>query len=140
MVVMNPNRGGEQHTESGDVSAESDGFDRLQEMSIETSAGVESNTGQQKTPSVAQALNDASAVALPQTAIQTDDSSVSPVQQSTALPQDKAHIDKEWVERAKSVISMNQNDPYKQKTEVSKIKADYIQKRFNKVIKTEDVV
>ncbi|HCM51789.1 TPA: hypothetical protein DIS56_01495 [Candidatus Saccharibacteria bacterium] len=49
-------------------------------------------------------------------------------------------IEKEWVEKAKQIIAKTRNDPYSQKTEVSKIKADYIQKRFNKPIKTDDTV
>jgi len=47
-------------------------------------------------------------------------------------------IEKEWVERAKHVISQTVNDPHKQKHEVSKMKAAYIQKRFNKTVKTDE--
>jgi len=47
-------------------------------------------------------------------------------------------IEKEWVERAKSIINKTGDDPHRQKYEVSKIKAAYIQKRFNKVIKTDE--
>lgn len=48
-------------------------------------------------------------------------------------------IEKEWVQRAKSIVAHTQDDPYKQKDEMSKIKADYIKKRFNKTIPTDDV-
>jgi hypothetical protein len=68
-----------------------------------------------------------------------------PVQDQTTskftagLPaQDADLIEKEWVERAKSLVSQTQDDPYKQKNEMSKIKADYIKKRFNKTIPVED--
>ncbi|PJE65447.1 hypothetical protein COU91_01570 [Candidatus Saccharibacteria bacterium CG10_big_fil_rev_8_21_14_0_10_47_8] len=47
-------------------------------------------------------------------------------------------IEKEWVQRAKHIVSSTQDDPYKQKSEISKAKADYIQKRFNKTIKVDD--
>lgn len=47
-------------------------------------------------------------------------------------------IEKEWVERAKHIVATTQDDPYKQKHEISKAKADYIQKRFNKTIKVDD--
>jgi hypothetical protein len=47
-------------------------------------------------------------------------------------------IEKEWVQRAKSIVAQTQDDPYKQKNEMSKIKADYIKKRFNKSIPLED--
>jgi hypothetical protein len=51
--------------------------------------------------------------------------------------QDADLIEKQWVERAKSLVSQTQDDPYKQ-NEMSKIKADYIKKRFNKTIPVED--
>jgi hypothetical protein len=47
-------------------------------------------------------------------------------------------IEKEWVERAKIIVARTQDDPYKQKNEMSKMKADYIKKRFNKTIPLED--
>jgi hypothetical protein len=52
--------------------------------------------------------------------------------------QDTDLIEKEWVERAKNIVAQTQDDPYKQKNEMSKIKADYIKKRFNKTIPAED--
>jgi hypothetical protein len=56
-----------------------------------------------------------------------------------ALPaKDADLIEKEWVERAKSIISKTADDPHRQKSEVSKMKAAYIRKRFNKVIKTDE--
>jgi hypothetical protein len=47
-------------------------------------------------------------------------------------------IEKEWVLRAKNIVAQTQDDPYKQKNEMSRIKADYIKKRFNKTIPLED--
>jgi len=52
--------------------------------------------------------------------------------------QESDHIEPEWVDKAKAVISQTRDDPYMQKHEMSKIKADYIQKRFNKQIKTDE--
>lgn len=65
---------------------------------------------------------------------------VGPLSPATAdLKADDADlIEKEWVERAKSVVSQTHDDPHRQKSEVSKVKADYIQKRFNKIIKTDE--
>jgi hypothetical protein len=66
-----------------------------------------------------------------------DQTSSSPI--SASLPaQDADLIEKEWVVRAKSIVAQTQDDPYKQKNEMSKIKADYIKKRFNKTIPVED--
>jgi hypothetical protein len=70
-----------------------------------------------------------------------------PPQDDTARPssfdphqqaKESDRIEPEWVDKAKAVISQTHNDPYTQKHEMSKIKADYIQKRFNKQIKTDE--
>ena len=52
--------------------------------------------------------------------------------------QDSDHIEQEWVDKAKAVISQTRDDPYNQKNEMSKIKAEYIRKRFGKTIKTDE--
>ena len=62
----------------------------------------------------------------------------SPTSQLTA--DDVDLIEKEWVQRAKAIVAETQEDPYRQKKEMSKVKADYIHKRFKKVIKTDDAV
>jgi hypothetical protein len=45
---------------------------------------------------------------------------------------DGNNIEKEWVDALKLVEARTKNDPYIQKEEVSRIKADYQLKRFNK--------
>ena len=47
-------------------------------------------------------------------------------------------IEKEWIVKAKDIVAKTQDDPYHQKKEISKVKAEYIQKRFNKTLKTDD--
>lgn len=47
-------------------------------------------------------------------------------------------IEKQWIDRAKTVAAKTRDDPHLQKSEMSKVKADYIQKRFHKTIKTDD--
>ena len=44
-------------------------------------------------------------------------------------------IEKEWVEKAKKIVASTKNDPYRQEQEVSKLQADYLQKRYGKEIK-----
>jgi len=41
-------------------------------------------------------------------------------------------IEKEWVEKAKQLVDKTKNDPYNQNKEISKFKANYIKKRYNK--------
>lgn len=47
-------------------------------------------------------------------------------------------IEKEWVQKAKQIIAKTQNDPFQQSREISLIKADYMQKRYNKVLKQSE--
>jgi hypothetical protein len=61
-----------------------------------------------------------------------------PAPTSGLQAQDTDLIEKEWVQRAKKIIEHTQDDPFKQKSEMNKIKADYIKKRFNKSIPLDD--
>ena len=47
-------------------------------------------------------------------------------------------IEKEWIDKAKAIVAKTQDDPYAQKNAMSKVKAEYIQKRFNKTVKVDD--
>lgn len=79
------------------------------------------------------------APALPTTppADQPAATTVSPITNNLSA-KDADLIEKEWVMRAKSIVNQTHNDPHRQKSEMSKVKADYIQKRFNKIIKTDE--
>lgn len=52
-----------------------------------------------------------------------------------AIADDTDLIEKEWVEKAKQLVDKTKNDPYVQNKEMSKFKATYIKKRYNKDIK-----
>lgn len=41
-------------------------------------------------------------------------------------------IEKEWVLKAKQIVEQTAEDPYRQQEELSKMKADYMKKRYNK--------
>jgi hypothetical protein len=56
-----------------------------------------------------------------------DDSTNSPITAS-----DDDVIEKEWVDRAKKVISDTKDDPYKREEQVNKLQKDYLQKRYGK--------
>ncbi len=45
---------------------------------------------------------------------------------------DDDRIEKEWVDKAKKVVAETREDPHKQSHEVSKMQADYLNKRFGK--------
>lgn len=65
----------------------------------------------------------------PKTAVSDDNPSVAA---------DEDLIEKEWVEKAKKVIAETKHDPYLQEQAVSKLQADYLQKRYNKSVKVPD--
>lgn len=69
-------------------------------------------------------------------------SPVSPVvalsNDSHIIADDVDVIEKEWVERAKKIISMTADDPYTGSKEIGKLKATYMKKRFNKDLPLTD--
>lgn len=57
---------------------------------------------------------------------------------SPMIADDADLIEKEWVLRAKAIVAQTVHDPHLQTKEVSKMKADYMQKRYNKQLKLEE--
>lgn len=55
---------------------------------------------------------------------------------SPAIADDVDVIEKEWVDKAKKIVSTTKDDPHEQEKEVSKLQADYLMKRYGKQIKT----
>ncbi len=70
-----------------------------------------------------------------------------PLQQTIPITDD-SHIiaddidvmEKEWVDRAKKIISLTSSDPYSEAKELTKLKATYMKKRFNKDLPIDDEV
>ncbi|MDB5163701.1 MAG: hypothetical protein JWS12_318 [Candidatus Saccharibacteria bacterium] len=60
-------------------------------------------------------------------------SSVSP-----AIADDVDLIEKVWVEKAKAIVAQTKDDPRRQNKEISRFKADYIKKRYNKELKVSE--
>jgi hypothetical protein len=44
-------------------------------------------------------------------------------------------IEKEWVLKAKQIVASTANDPFQQNRQLAIMKADYMQKRYGKIIK-----
>lgn len=47
-------------------------------------------------------------------------------------------IEREWVNRVRQIIAATAQDPYLQNKQLTELKAEYMQKRYNKVIKISD--
>lgn len=48
--------------------------------------------------------------------------------------QDDDLIEKEWIHRVEHIVKTYKEDPFNQLKELNKLKADYIKKRYNKII------
>ena len=77
-----------------------------------------------------------SAPALPPLPAMPTASPASPVADTTnpVAAADEDLIEKEWVEKAKKVVAQTKHDPYLQGQEVSKLQADYLKKRYGKIV------
>ena len=65
----------------------------------------------------------------------SDDKPVQSSQSNDLVADDGDLIEKEWVTKLKSIIASTKEDPYKQSEEITALKADYLQKRYNKTLK-----
>lgn len=55
-----------------------------------------------------------------------------------AIASDDDLIEKEWVDKAKKIITDTQNDPYRREQEVTKLQVDYLRKRYGKELGTSN--
>lgn len=77
--------------------------------------------------------------AVPQAAAPAATPSASAVNASgPALADDGDLIEKEWVAQVKQIVAATAHDPFQQSSQLTKLKADYMQKRYGKVIKLDD--
>lgn len=51
---------------------------------------------------------------------------------SPLIANDDDLIEKEWVDKAKKIVSETKNDPHQREKRVSKLQGDYIKKRFGR--------
>jgi hypothetical protein len=61
-----------------------------------------------------------------------------PASTTPLIADDVDVIEKEWVDRAKKIVSATKADPHIQEKEVSKLQADYLMKRYNKKLKVNE--
>ena len=139
--VMNPNsgEGAPQSQPSFELPVQPENQPATGEIqsdkALERSSAAETAVGKQQPPPT---MSPAQAVALPSNQVQVgdddDDVTATPHQISDHQAKDSDFIEKIWINKAKSIIAQTSDDPFVQKNEMSKVKADYIQKRFNKTI------
>ena len=96
-------------------------------------------------PSPAAQAQAAAQTAVPANAVSPAPVAQQPAQTQTApaltnpdLAEDVDLIEKEWVNKAKAIVNHTKDDPRRQNTELNKMKADYIKKRYNKDIQVSE--
>lgn len=105
--------------------------------SVEVPSGIEAGTGgvdsASQGPATAMPTVDPSqfATAAPAVPATTSDD-----QASAASADDADVIEKKWVVKAKAIVNNTRSNPNQQSNELSKFKAEYIKKRFDKEVKT----
>jgi hypothetical protein len=136
---MNPNSGeAQRNIELPGLSGEELEADN----SLENSP-TQSPENSRQTQSVTASSQAASSIALPAQDIagkMTDDDDVATDDQVQATATDSDRIEKQWVDKAKTIVARTKDDPHEQKTQMSKVKAEYIKTRFNKTVKADDSV
>lgn len=75
---------------------------------------------------------------LGQTQVQTVQGSTSSAGAATLTASDADLIEKEWVDKAKQIVEQSKEDPHMQSSQMSRFKAEYMKKRYNKDIKIEN--
>ena len=134
---MNPSRGETRPSPNLEPGLQPEALDDIEQTPERLPAAAESSPSKQpSSPIIADPQQIAADTPQPVVPAADDD-------QTTTLKtdfKDTSHgdkIEKHWIDSAKKIIAQTKDDPYKQKNEMSKFKADYIKQRFEKVIKAE---
>ena len=138
---MNPNREGTQsgfeelpaQTES--LETDNKGHDKGHEK---PAARPEAAGKQAKAPALPAIPDDIPVADTPAIGLPAEDNAAQDQTSYSHQASDSDHIDPAWLNKAKAVISQTRNDPYEQKLQMSRVKAEYIQKRFNKKVKSDE--
>lgn len=135
---MNPSRGGEQPTVNFEVPSSPGGeeYTSASEQAAEKPKSPESSPSRQSAPPVPLSPIPAT-IGTPASVTPADDG-VRPIVASPPA-KDVDRIEKVWVDKAKTIVAQTRDDPFLQNNEMSKVKAAYIEKRFNKKLKTDSV-
>lgn len=139
-MAMNETGGGEPKTiEIVPRSAETN--ETGEQQTVEHRSGPqESSVGKHSPPAAIQSLPLIPDIPVTTPVTFPQDDTATPVSSpvTAKIPAaDADRIEKQWVDKAKAIVAQTKSDPFKQKNEMSKIKADYIGKRYNKTVKTE---
>lgn len=71
-------------------------------------------------------------IAVPSVPTPVTDDNAQAVSDTPLVASDDDLIEKEWVDKAKKIITETKDDPHRREQEVSKLQADYLKKRYGK--------
>jgi len=134
---MNPNRGGEQPTPGFEVFPNTGAEQQsdVAEKSVEAPQTIESSPSRQQSAPVLPVVTQLPTINQPTVVLPTSDDNST----TAARPvNDSSKMERQWIDKAKAIIAQTRDDPFTQKNEMSKVKAAYIEKKFNKKLKVDD--
>ena len=135
---MNPNRGEAPANFELPPQPPSPEGKAKREQSVEAPAARPETSGNRpQAPALPTIPDDIQAADQPVIAAPPQDVAV-PASAAGQINDNPDHIEREWIDKVNSVVARTHEDPYLQKDQVSKVKAEYIRKRFNKQIKTDE--
>lgn len=73
---------------------------------------------------------------VPPPAAQDDATAAMPSDDTPLVASDDDLIEKEWVDKAKKIITQTKDDPYRREQEVNKLQAEYLRKRYGRELGT----
>jgi len=136
---MNPNRGEAPANFELPPQPPSPEGEAKQEQSVEAPAARPETSGNRpKAPALPVIPDNIPASDQPVIAAPPQDVAAPGADDSHNVADNPDHIEREWVDKVKNVVASTRDDPYLQKDQMSKVKAEYIRKRFNKQIKTDE--
>lgn len=117
-----PGRDAPEASPNGGESAVERGVQSTPERAPEQAVQAQAAMAAQATP-----------IALPTPVVnQQADNSTIATDDLPAVAADDDLIEKEWVDKAKQIISSTRDDPARREKEVSRLQADYLKKRYGK--------
>lgn len=133
---MNPNRG--ENVQMEVPVAQQEGSESAEGQQIEARpAYQESAPGKQtSTPVTTPATVALPSIQPPVTPSKDDATPDNQIRGPEAVHENN-RMEKQWVDKAKIIVARTKDDPYQQNNQISKVKADYMRTRFNKIVHTK---
>lgn len=102
-------------------------------------AEVSPERTQETRPELGQVQAEISQIAMPALPVpvpSADDSTALQLPGATTplVASDDDLIEKEWVDKAKSILAATKDDPYRREQEISRLQIEYIRKRYGRVV------